>query len=411
MMHPSPTLRLNRFCLTLMIVVLICCDGLSACTIAVISGRITGDQRPILWKNRDFISAPRNEVAFLTDGKYRVIGVVNAGNRTSVWMGQNEAGLCIGNSLSLDLKNGKRNRGPGNGRFMKEVLQTCATVDDVVAYLETTNKTGRQTIGNFGIIDATGGAAMFEIGPSSFHMFDANDPQVAPDGYIVRSNFSTTAQQLEPLPSPDQCKKIASAGRYCRACELLSGCQQTLSIEYFLQNMARDLAVDGTPVPGSINANGGTLPDFIPTQNTISRHTTVSAAVFHGVKQGEDPRTTTMWVTLGDPKFSIAVPCWSRMDQLADPIEGKRGAEIGEVARTLRDASLTQKTGQIQSEYLPGIWNDLWPQEKEIIRATLAKRDAWLKEGFDAGGATKWHQQAAGIAYENIQRELHASQI
>ena len=400
-------LRLEWICLTLATVLFFLVGGLHACTIVVFSGRITADHRPLLWKNRDYGSAPRNEVVIFGDGKFRVIGVVNAGDRSRIWMGQNESGLCICNSLSVDLRNGKKNRGLGNGQFMKTVLQTCASVQDIVDYLNKTNASGRQTIGNFGVIDAKGGAVMFEIGPDSFQMFDANDPNIAPNGYIVRSNFATTAHQLGPIPTPNECKGVSSSERYCRASKLLAQRQGEVSVEFVLQNMARDLAIDGSPIPGSINSTQRTLPKIISTQNTISRTTTVSAAVFHGVRIEEDPRNTTMWVTLGDPKFSISVPCWTNLKSVADSVEGKRGGEIGEIARTIRDASLTQKSDALQSKFLPGIWQDLWRREKEIVRKTAIHRNTWGKDGFNAAAATKWHQEAAAIAYASMRRELH----
>ena len=62
-----------------------------ACTTAVISGKATHDGRPILWKNRD-TSFRHNELVVFGDGKYRVLAVVNAGSRKSVWMGVNEMG-------------------------------------------------------------------------------------------------------------------------------------------------------------------------------------------------------------------------------------------------------------------------------------------------------------------------------
>ena len=40
------------------------------------------------------------------------------------------------------------------------------------------------------MIDAQGGAAMFEVDGNSYKMFDANDPDVAPHGYVARTNFS-----------------------------------------------------------------------------------------------------------------------------------------------------------------------------------------------------------------------------
>ncbi len=66
-------------------------------------------------------------------------------------------------------------KGVGNGGLMKRALETCKTVADFEALLEATNATGRSTTANYGVIDALGGAAMFETGPNTFSKFDAND--------------------------------------------------------------------------------------------------------------------------------------------------------------------------------------------------------------------------------------------
>ncbi len=382
-------------------------DCLTACTTAVISGRVTIDGRPILWKNRDFASAPRNEVILFRGRNYRGAAVVNAGSKNSIWMGVNEAGLCVENSLSRDLGDGKKHQGPGNGQFMRLVLETCATVEDVKQLLEKTNASGRQTMANMGVIDAQGGACMFEIGPAKFQMFDANDPQVAPRGYIVRSNFSTVAQNVEPTPDSDQAEQLASGDRYLRGCQLLDAYSTPLSISYLIQNVTRDLCdSDGFAHPGTATGFADKLPRKIRTDNTISRSSTVSAAVFHGVKPGEDPRLTTMWTILGDPKFSVAVPCWPTMPEIADALEGQRGAEIGEIARTLRDYSLLQDRGEISTALLPGIWDDVWPVEKQLITKTGDHLTTWRKQGVADSELHEWHCQATEQAYQAMQQEL-----
>ncbi|MEW4529171.1 BPL-N domain-containing protein [Maioricimonas sp. JC845] len=386
--------------------------GARACTTAVISGRATADGRPILWKNRD---APisRNEVRLFTDGPLRAIAVVNAGSSSSVWMGMNEAGFCIENSLSSDLKDGQKHDGPGNGALMKRALLHCRTVDDFRKLLEETGQSGRRTTANFGVIDAHGGAAMFETSPTAFTMFDANDPATAPAGYIVRSNFATTARDLPPRPNVNQLDGIYSAQRYLRACRLIDSADESgVTIAHVLRRMARDLAAeDGTPCPGSINGPEGALPSVLSTVNTISRATSVSAAVFTGVRPGENPRLTTMWTILGDPKFSIAVPCWVHIDSVADPLAGEHGGEIGEAARTLRDASVISGTKDIMTDLLPGIWEDLWPLEDELLDETTTLLDS-LRTGTTDGDAaiaselTRLHHELAARAWQAMQTEL-----
>ena len=145
------------------------------CTTGVASGRATADGRPILWKNRDNSAAMNNEVNYFTDGKYNYLAVVTVGQPGSAWMGVNEKGFCIENSVISDLPRGGQS-GAGNGGFMKLALQTCANLADFEALLKTTNVSGRRTLANFGVIDAEGGAAIFETSHVDYVKFDANDP-------------------------------------------------------------------------------------------------------------------------------------------------------------------------------------------------------------------------------------------
>lgn len=390
-----------------MALMLLMARPLQACTTAVVSGRVTSDGRPLLWKNRDY-SQIHNEVARWTDGRFPAIGVVNAGSRSTVWMGVNSAGFCIENSLSLDLKSDVPSKGPGNGGLIRRALETCATVQDFQRFLESTNATARTTCGNFGVIDAQGGAAMFEVGRTSFQMFDANDPKTAPQGYIVRSNFSLTGQNLPLHPDPNEVQKISSGGRYLRACALLDSQQETgISAEFLIRNCTRDLAdANGNPLPGSVNCTTGELPPRIATADTISRATTVSAAVFHGVRPDEDPALTTMLVTLGDPKFSMTVPCWVSAETVPDDLQDERGGEIGEIALTLREWGYRGDDKSLTSEYLPGIWEDLWPLEDRLLKEVRARKEAWSKSGFQPSDIASFSQQMGTTAMRAMETEM-----
>lgn len=50
-----------------------------ACTSAVVSGKVTPDGRPLLWKNRD-TDYLRNHVAYIKGEKYNFIADVNSAN-------------------------------------------------------------------------------------------------------------------------------------------------------------------------------------------------------------------------------------------------------------------------------------------------------------------------------------------
>ncbi|GAA4421475.1 carcinine hydrolase/isopenicillin-N N-acyltransferase family protein [Bremerella cremea] len=378
-----------------------------ACTTAVISGKVTADGRPLLWKNRDTSTGLHNEVAVITGGKYKAVAVVNAGQRSTVWMGVNEAGFCIENSLSRDLAIKEDTSGPGNGSLMRMALQTCATVDDFRRLLEETNVSGRSTIANFGVIDAHGGAVLFETGPKTYKLFDANDPVVAPDGYVVRSNFSTTAQQLEANPTRKELDKIYSAERYLRARDILDLCaSDKIDLQEVVRQCCRDMSDDsGKAYAGTINGPAGELPESIATTSTISRTTTVSAVVFHGVKRGENPKLTTMWTMLGDPKFSIAVPVFP-IGHVADPLEDEKGGEIGEIAISLRDWRLTPDRDGVFTSGLAGMWKDMWSTEDHLISVTLEAKERWAKEGIKVGDVKVLQTKAAEHAMKAMQQEL-----
>jgi hypothetical protein len=151
-----------------------------------------------------------------------------------------------------------------------------------------------------------------------------------------------------------------------------------LGIEYFLRKCARDLADDqGRPVPGTVNGPGGEAPKRIATANTISRKTTVSATIFHGVLPGEAPQLTTMWTFLGDPTFSIAIPCWPTSRGVAPELDGERVSELCSQACELRDACYSDDGEAIDAERLNEIYRRTWIVEDEIVRLTQEKTASW----------------------------------
>jgi hypothetical protein len=378
------------------------------CTTAVVSGSATADGRPILWKNRDTKNT-KNEVVLITDGKHKTLAVVNAGSRSSIWMGVNEAGLCIENSVTRDLSGPSGVSGPGNGGFMLLALKTCATVEEVKQLLEKSDVTGRSTNANFGVIDAHGGAALFEASRNAHVMFDANDPDTAPHGMVIRSNFSLTGQKFETLPTAEQLEGIYSGERYLRATELLTAIDaDRRDPRYVLRNCGRDMAgPDCVAYCGTVNGEPGELPAFINTKNTISRTTTVSYAVFQGVRPGEDPLLTTMWLGLGDPKFTVAVPCWVAVDAVAEELQGKKeGGAIGQAAIQLREQFYSGEQDGVRTDGLQEIWNELWAFEDRLYTTTQQQLEQWRKAGINRQAMTAQHLSACEQTLATLREQL-----
>jgi hypothetical protein len=399
---------------TAVVVGLVCFGSVAtsvACTTAVISGRATMDGRPILWKNRDTQQTLNEVILFNDEEGYETLAVVNAGNRSSIWMGVNEAGLCIENSVTRDLAHPKDVEGPGNGGFMLMALRRCATVEEVQRLLEETDKSGRSTCANFGVIDARGGAVLFETSRNAHVMFDANDPRTAPEGIVVRSNFSMSGQSFDVPPSPGQLADIYSGERYLRACHLISAVAgDELDLRYVLRSCARDMA-DGrcVPFPGTVNGPDGSLPEFIETSNTISRTTTVSFAVFHGVRSGEDPLLTTMWLGLGDPKFAVAIPCWVGAEVVAAELQGKKhGGPLGQAAIALRERYYSSEDDGIRTDGLQEIWSQLWSFEDRLIDRLEKQLARWRADGVNPRAMAAQHLSAAEQALTLLSEQVES---
>ncbi len=61
----------------------------------------------------------------------------------------------------VEIKDGEE-RGVANGRIIYRALEVCATVEDFRHFLDTIAKPS-MIEANFGVIDAKGGAALFEV--------------------------------------------------------------------------------------------------------------------------------------------------------------------------------------------------------------------------------------------------------
>lgn len=275
-----------------------------ACTSIIISGKATPDGRPIMWKNRDTDSF-QNAIRCFNDGKYASMGLIDSDDPSgkSVWIGYNSAGFAIMNTVSYNLimkdTIDLRDR---EGIIMREALKQCATVDEFEMFLNKhTKPLGVET--NFGVIDAIGGAAYFEVNNFSFKKLDVNDPGIAPLGYIIHTNFSFTG---DPNRGSGQIRYKTAEDLFYQAAQ-----QKNLTVRFILQDVSRSLwhSLTQTDLKKSFSENPSeqkfkNFTDFIP------RYFSASAVAIQGVKPGENVDYTTMWTVLGFPLTSVVTPLW-----------------------------------------------------------------------------------------------------
>ena len=161
-----------------------------ACTSAIVSGKLTANGRPLLWKNRD-TNDLNNRVERIVghDGLMEFVALFDARDLkdTAAWMGFNEAGFAIMNTASYNLNgnDGVKNM-DREGELMRYALERCKTVDDFENLLNTLPKPlGVEA--NFGVIDAQGNGAYFETGNFKYVKFDLADAEY---GILMRTNYS-----------------------------------------------------------------------------------------------------------------------------------------------------------------------------------------------------------------------------
>ena len=155
-----------------------------ACTTAIISGKATSDGRPLLWKHRDS-DFYNNKIMFFKGKKYDFIGLTDSEPERDgqVWGGFNKAGFAIMNNASYNLKPASDSTKIADmeGYFMKNALENCASVPEFETWL-TLQPKPLGVEANFGVIDANGGAAYFEVNNFEYTKVDVNDPSLAPEG-------------------------------------------------------------------------------------------------------------------------------------------------------------------------------------------------------------------------------------
>ena len=255
------------------------------CTSVIISASKSPSGRPLMLKHRD-TSKPYNHLEWFCGERYPFIGLVNYDWRTApvgkdakaaaeVWSGMNTEGFCIMNTAAYDFNDDDvpLNKMDSEGYLMYRALELCRSISDFETLLDTLSRPlGVEA--NFGVIDAFGGAAYYEVGNYRKVKFDVNSDE---KGYMVVTNFTRTGR-VEDRKGVD---------RFERASEIM---------ESFFTD-----AFPKGPAPAII--------DRISRSGApISRKITTCSLVFEGVAPGDNPAHAVMWTALGPPESSVAFP-------------------------------------------------------------------------------------------------------
>lgn len=304
--------------LLLFYLVLLFSTAAFACTSMLISGKRTPDGRPLLLKNRDTENL-RNYVLSMQGEKYRFMGMCADVDKKfgSVWSGHNEMGFAIINTAAYNL-NGEgtdhstdipssAHRGIrlyDEGYIMRQALAKCASLQEFEQFLDTVTHVDIDA--NFGVIDALGNGAYYEVGNTGdmerftvrYLKFDVNDPAVAPEGYILRTNFGESGNRKE---DKGVCRFMAISEYMKNESDFIAR-KFVTEIPRLLRHGLTHLDIrDFAPADRE-------TPTYFPFRDFIPRYITSCVQLIQGVAPGQDPSLCVAWTIVGHPFTTVALP-------------------------------------------------------------------------------------------------------
>ncbi len=264
------------------------------CTSVIISGRVTYDGKPVMMKHRD-TGQLNNRIERFKGDKFDFIALVNSDWRTKplskygfsgeAWTGVNSAGFSIMNTATYDLKDDDvpAEEMDREGIVMFRALGICETLEDFENFLNSLPRP-MGVEANFGVIDAHGGAAYYEVNNTKWVKFDVNDE---PSGYRVVTNFTQTGR-------PEDRKGV---DRYEKASVIMKTIGTYVNTSHIgAKDMKR--RITHKDLINRISRSG----------SPILRDITSACIVIEGVKDGGNPSQTVMWTALGSPASTVYVP-------------------------------------------------------------------------------------------------------
>jgi len=368
-----------------------------ACTTAVISGKHTKDGRPMIWKLRDTESF-ENKMKYFTDGKYPYIGMINSNDEKGeqVWGGSNSVGFAIMNSASFNVNmKDTTSFKDQEGRFMKLALHQCANLEEFEQLLKARNKP-MGLAAHFGVLDADGNVAFYEVNNQTFTKFDANDPAQAPNGYILRTNHSFTGKKdigygFIRLQTAQDIFYQADACGDMSAQTVIQEFSRCLKHPV----LKRDFRKEFETVPYGEN--------FVNSGDLITRHGSSSMILIEGIKKGEEVDMNTIWTQVGFPNTSIAMPVWVKGGKKMPGVltaKGEENCPLNAMALELKNKCYPisrsagykyLKISELINSDKTGIIQKLEKAEEKLFKNTEIQQKKWRSNKVDQKEIEKFY--------------------
>ena len=373
-----------------------------ACTSFIISGQATPSGKPMMFKHRD-TGELNNRIAHFQGEKYAFMGLVNSPVMDGeVWAGMNAAGFCIMNTASYNLREDSLDcKMDREGELMYHALGSCATLADFETWLNTYSQPWGVEA-NFGVIDAQGGAAYYEINNHRWIKYDVN---LEANGYRVVTNFSFAGREEEY----EGWERYLTANaimqdKFSREREMTA----VEAIDLFSRQYRHELL--------EVDYTADNAPEYVVDQDFIPRRITSAVICFEGVKAGGKPQYTIMWSALGYPACAVAIPLLMNEKSLpaymaARNAKAKSGdawhSELCDVSLKIKDQwafplhvsngqrYLAAKTILSGTSGKPALLTCTRKVEKNIEKDFLPLYQQWEEGALSDQAFFKWYDQIA----------------
>lgn len=375
------------------IVLLFCCLTTSLFAQAGVGGLIgvvgagAAGGRPLLWSMRDG-GTEDLVVQALADGAVPYFAWCEAGHPERVHGGANVGGFAVvAVPVAVD---GLAEADAKLAALLQHALRSCRTLAEFEALLQKGDADGRGFAANLAALDAAGAAAMFDVQPKTWARADAG---IADRGFVVRDGRLPVAS----LPADGRRALAEAVCRSPRANEL--------SARFVLQQVLRDL----TPPANTPRPPRGRLD----TRALLHRQSTSGALVVQGVADGENSAWTTMWVALGQPLFTTALPLFPAAGAVPRAVAGDPRSALAGQSQQLQELFYVAADGDdakdlrwLRTDLLPSLRRDLLFHEAETF-ARLEEALANWRTGVAGGAAPGAH---GGVAAEPPRPQLRLFQ-
>lgn len=271
------------------------------CSTVIVDGKASQKGVPMLWKNRD-TGHLSNKVIYVPEHPYSYIALVNHDEASGRWAyaGLNSQGFGIMNSVAYNLPKDTSEYQDLEGIIMADALRSCRNVGDFEQSLKKNMGPALGSWANFGVIDAQGHALIFEVHNHGYIIHDAAKPA---EKYLVNTNFARSGKEGEG----------AGYLRFDMAEVLFKQIPGGhISAPYIFRHIARSLShpLVKHPTFKELESMPSDPPLWINTQDCIDRPYSSAAIVIEGRNPEKKDSMATLWVLLGEPVTSIALPLW-----------------------------------------------------------------------------------------------------